>query len=577
MRWLAGALFLFLIFSQAHAEAQSPQYRRPTPAGEECPQGRQIRAQKTYPATMTDCEVLDADTAAENQKLQGLSPAPKNRAPIVATDPISPKPSFDCLQAKTAAARLICSDAELARLDGELGAAFRKRKAETLAPDQAKFVADQLSWIRDRNTRCELVGKNAAFIEVLSSSKPCMASMIRERIAGLAQTEQAPRVPTTTTPQERTFDHQAATGASPDKRNSTQQDDPGALTVDMSISVKSANPPMITGTTNLPDGTQVAVWLRGILKSGQQRCDFRCGFGSYTKVESGRFEISSELTEGQKLVPYLYKLELVVIPKASGQPPVVASLLGSNGEHLRGPFVRALVNHEFVPVTFPWNPDPSSEEYLTGLMIRYSQTLRITSDGAQITDRPSAEDFETLAPQKNGAEESQTTMRLPQMAGIDPPEMVYRPRPGEAYDHWTYCNWNRSGLPAAYQRICSRFDQEKALSAKRVLANASPALREYEATMTRASNNLHVAEFVSSPCNLRSMVWWRAMVDGWHLLSVSEARRLRLSDAESTAALNKIELAKKPALVFQDCEKIVNSSAMEELDEIERKFTGNYH
>jgi hypothetical protein len=78
MHRIAGVLFVFVIFTLAPAAAQSPQYRRPTPAQEECPQGRQIRAQKSYPASMTDCEVLDADTAAENQKLRrgpGANPA----------------------------------------------------------------------------------------------------------------------------------------------------------------------------------------------------------------------------------------------------------------------------------------------------------------------------------------------------------------------------------------------------------------------------------------------------------------------------------------------------------------------
>jgi uncharacterized protein YecT (DUF1311 family) len=99
------------------------------------------------------------------------------------------KPSFDCAQAKTAAARLICADAELARLDGELGAAFQKRKAQISAPDQSKFVTEQLAWIRDRNERCDVVGKNGAPIEVLVGSKSCMMSLIRERIAFLAQTD----------------------------------------------------------------------------------------------------------------------------------------------------------------------------------------------------------------------------------------------------------------------------------------------------------------------------------------------------------------------------------------------------
>jgi TPR repeat protein/S1-C subfamily serine protease/uncharacterized protein YecT (DUF1311 family) len=109
----------------------------------------------------------------------------------------SEKPSFICAEAKTAASRLICMDAQLAQLDGELGIAFQKRKAQISSPDQSKLVAEQLSWIRDRNARCELVGKNAAAIEVLASSKPCMLSAIQQRIAYLAQTDvtAAPHLP----------------------------------------------------------------------------------------------------------------------------------------------------------------------------------------------------------------------------------------------------------------------------------------------------------------------------------------------------------------------------------------------
>lgn len=90
----------------------------------------------------------------------------------------SEKPSFDCAKAKTAPARLICADGELARLDGELGVAFQEKKAQISATDQSKFVAEQRAWIDTRNTRCELDGKNRAAIEVLASSKPCMVSVI---------------------------------------------------------------------------------------------------------------------------------------------------------------------------------------------------------------------------------------------------------------------------------------------------------------------------------------------------------------------------------------------------------------
>jgi uncharacterized protein YecT (DUF1311 family) len=101
----------------------------------------------------------------------------------------SEKPSFACASAKTAAARLICADRDLARLDHELSVAFQSRKAQIAAPDQSRFVAKQLAWLRDRNTRCELVdGKSKAAIEELAPSKPCMMNAITERITFLAQT-----------------------------------------------------------------------------------------------------------------------------------------------------------------------------------------------------------------------------------------------------------------------------------------------------------------------------------------------------------------------------------------------------
>lgn len=59
------------------------QTRRSAPRPEECPQGREIRAKQNYPVTMTDCEVLDTDTAHLNSALKRTPPkdAP---APLVA-------------------------------------------------------------------------------------------------------------------------------------------------------------------------------------------------------------------------------------------------------------------------------------------------------------------------------------------------------------------------------------------------------------------------------------------------------------------------------------------------------------
>ena len=37
---------------------------------------------------------------------------------------------------------------------------------------------------------------------------------------------------------------------------------------------------------------------------------------------------------------------------------------------------------------------------------------------------------------------------------------LWRVRPGEVYNPSTYCNWNRSGLPAAQQKICANLDKK---------------------------------------------------------------------------------------------------------------------
>jgi hypothetical protein len=91
MRCIMGVFFVFLFLFLTPVTAQYPQYYRPRAQyQEECPQGRQIRAQKVYPSTMTDCEVLDADTAAERQKLQRkLNPPPVAQQPV---RPAAPKP-----------------------------------------------------------------------------------------------------------------------------------------------------------------------------------------------------------------------------------------------------------------------------------------------------------------------------------------------------------------------------------------------------------------------------------------------------------------------------------------------------
>ena len=98
-------------------------------------------------------------------------------------------PSFDCTKAKTASARLICSDGELAQLDGQLGGAFQQVRSNLDGADREDFVREQLDWIRERNKNCGLVGKDNAPIDELASSKTCMEDAIRKRLVDLVGEE----------------------------------------------------------------------------------------------------------------------------------------------------------------------------------------------------------------------------------------------------------------------------------------------------------------------------------------------------------------------------------------------------
>jgi hypothetical protein len=77
-----------LLCAATSAWAQDP--RRGYRGEEECPQGGEIRAKGNFPATMSDCQVLDADTNARNRRLrQQVQPKPPAVAPVA----VPPKPA----------------------------------------------------------------------------------------------------------------------------------------------------------------------------------------------------------------------------------------------------------------------------------------------------------------------------------------------------------------------------------------------------------------------------------------------------------------------------------------------------
>lgn len=174
-----------------------------------------------------------------------------------------------------------------------------------------------------------------------------------------------------------------------------------------------------------------------------------------------------------------------------------------------------------------------------------------------------------------GADASQ-----PRPGEVYAPEQSWQPRPGEVYNPSTYCLWNRSGLPAAQQKICSNLDQKAAAAAKRVHGNASPALLEYEAKMIELTRITKLAE-VAGICQLRSERWFEVFRTNYLMFRTNEATRLKLSNAEIAAANVKIQSIGGPQIQLvgpgNTCEKMLNSPVMDQLDAFERKLTGNYH
>ena len=64
----------------------------------------------------------------------------------------SPRPTFDCAKARSVPEKLICSDAELARLDRELGRVYAR--AKNAAADDAAFRRQNSEEWRRREATC---------------------------------------------------------------------------------------------------------------------------------------------------------------------------------------------------------------------------------------------------------------------------------------------------------------------------------------------------------------------------------------------------------------------------------------
>jgi uncharacterized protein YecT (DUF1311 family) len=102
-------------------------------------------------------------------------------------------PNFDCLAANTAAGSLICSDPSLAIAEADLNDHALALIAG-LKDDEARNAYDEYArWIRNRDRKCGLVGKENVPLEDVSSSEDCLADFMNAKTAELIAAKGDPK------------------------------------------------------------------------------------------------------------------------------------------------------------------------------------------------------------------------------------------------------------------------------------------------------------------------------------------------------------------------------------------------
>jgi uncharacterized protein YecT (DUF1311 family) len=102
-------------------------------------------------------------------------------------------PNFDCLAANTAAGSLICSDPSLAIAEADLNDHALALIAK-LKEDEARNAYDEYArWIRSRDRKCGLVGKENVPLEDVSSSEDCLADFMNAKTAELIAAKGDPK------------------------------------------------------------------------------------------------------------------------------------------------------------------------------------------------------------------------------------------------------------------------------------------------------------------------------------------------------------------------------------------------
>jgi len=97
-------------------------------------------------------------------------------------------PSYDCRMATTSIERAICGDLTLAEWDLRMGQQYQQALRLRKGPDSQALIANQRSWIQQRNAVCGGVAGTAVW--------SCVLDMTKQRIAALSEAPPASVDPT---------------------------------------------------------------------------------------------------------------------------------------------------------------------------------------------------------------------------------------------------------------------------------------------------------------------------------------------------------------------------------------------
>jgi uncharacterized protein YecT (DUF1311 family) len=102
-------------------------------------------------------------------------------------------PNFDCLATNTAAGAVICSDPALAIAKTELNDHVLGLISKLKGDDAKAAFAEYARWSRERDRRCNLVGKENVPLEELSPSESCLAEYMSRKTAEIVAAKGDPK------------------------------------------------------------------------------------------------------------------------------------------------------------------------------------------------------------------------------------------------------------------------------------------------------------------------------------------------------------------------------------------------